>query len=112
MNASPARDLSVDTLPASALDYIKRLAPAYIWWKKPEEALRYPYRLIAQIMDMGTFEDVQALVAELGTDRLASVVRQAEIGWFRPQSWSYWNYRLGLVDVTDNPPPMPKRRLG
>ncbi len=65
-----------------------------------------------RFMDIGTFDDVQGLERALGMDCLAPVVRQAEIGWFRPQSWSYWHYRLGLVDKTARPPPMPMHTLG
>lgn len=87
--------------------YLLSVAPTYVWWKSPEDALKYPMHLTARIMDMGTFEDVQGLVATLGTDRLVTVVRQAEIGWFRPHSWNYWHYRLGVIKTTEEPPPMP-----
>jgi len=32
------------------------LAKRNVWWLAPEEALEFPQRVIARIMDMGTFE--------------------------------------------------------
>lgn len=108
VEAAPALDCSFE-LSQVQREYLLRLAPGYIWWKTSEEALRYPNRLIAQIMDIGTFADVRGLVRVLRKDRLAAVVGQAEVGWFRPKSWSYWHYRLGLTPTCENPPPMPQR---
>ena len=94
-----------------ALSFLKQVAPRYVWWKTPEEALRYPNRLIAQVMDIGTFEDIQNLVRLLGEERLAGVLRSAEPGWFRPQSWAYWHYRLRLTQATDALPVEPQRQI-
>ncbi|MDA8209484.1 MAG: hypothetical protein M0Z92_10860 [Actinomycetota bacterium] len=74
--------------------------------------MRYPDRLIAQVMDIGSYEDVQDLVRLVGTGRLQDVLLRAEAGWFRPRSWSYWHYRLRLTQPGGDPPPMPKRDLG
>ncbi len=94
-----------------AWSFLKKIAPRYVWWETPDEALRYPDRLIAQVMDIGTFEDIQELVRLLGEKRLADVLRHAEPGWFRRQSWAYWHYRLGLVKTTEAPPPEPQRQI-
>ena len=99
-------------LSPDARSFLERVSPVYIWWKTPEEALLYPDRLIAQIMDIGTFEDCRDLERLVGMDRLRAVVDRAEAGWFRPRSWSYWHYRLHLIEPGDDLPPMPKRVLG
>ena len=79
------------------------LANRYVWWLSPEEALEFPQRVIARIVDMGTFEDIHELVAIVA-------LQNAEAGQFRPRSWSYWQYLLnGLAD--DTLPPMPVRRV-
>lgn len=104
MNEIQAFELS-----AEQREYLLSVAPTYVWWKSPEDALKYPMHLIARIMDFGTLEDTQRLVATFDTERLATVLRHAEIGWFRPHSWSYWHYRLGLTAADKNPPPMPER---
>ncbi len=91
-----------------------RLAGRYIWWKTPEEAARYPDRVLAQVMDIGTFEDCRAMRAAFGDERLRSVMRRAEPGWFRARSWAFWQAALG-IDAGPRPvrrklPPAPWER--
>jgi hypothetical protein len=57
-------------------------ADRYIWWKSPDEVLAYPERILAQVMNMGTHEDVMELVDLLGSPALRQVLQHAEIGWF------------------------------
>ena len=86
------------------------LAKRYTWWLVPEEAMDYPQRVIARIMDMGTFEDIHELVSIVGEDSLRQVLQNAEAGQFRPRSWSFWQYLLnGLAD--NAVPPLPIRRV-
>ena len=84
------------------------LAPAYVWWKSPDEAIRYPYHLLARIMDTGTIEDIAQVMAIFDKSTLREVVANAEAGWFRPNSWHLWHYWLGLADF-DAVPLLPKR---
>ena len=72
------------------------LADRYIWWKTPAEAARYPDRVLAQVMDIGTFEDCRAMRAAFGDERLRRVMRRAEPGWFRARSWAFWQVALGI----------------
>lgn len=86
------------------------LARSYAWWLAPEQAMEYPQRVIARIMDIGTFEDIHKLVGIVGEDALRQTLQNAEAGQFRPRSWSYWQYLLnGLADATL--PPLPLRRV-
>ena len=82
----------------------------YIWWKTPEEALLQPERVIAQVMNIGDYDDVQTLDALVGEDVLREVLLHAEIGEFNERSWAYWHYRLGLAEW-NTLPPMPTRKL-
>ncbi|MEI9902712.1 MAG: hypothetical protein WDN06_01060 [Asticcacaulis sp.] len=50
------------------------LARKYIWWKTPEEALVYPKRIMAQVMNMGDYDDVQALAKHFGDPVLRDVL--------------------------------------
>ena len=100
------RGLSPD-LPAELLSHF---ATKYVWWKPADEALRLPDRVIAQVMNIGDYEDVQALAAHVGEDRLRDVLRHAEAGQLDERSWTYWHYRLGLA-APEQVPPMPQRRL-
>lgn len=90
---------------------LKELAAKYIWWKKPDEALRQPRRIAAQVMDIGDYDDVQRLAKEMGDDYLRDVLVNAEPGQLNERSWNYWHHRLGLVK-RGRVPPMPKRRFG
>ena len=91
-------------------DALKRLAGKYVWWKTPDEAVLMPERVIAQVMDIGDYADVQALADQVGDDALRDVISHAEAGQFSARSWAYWHYRLGLADV-DDVPALPARRF-
>jgi hypothetical protein len=90
------------------MDTLRRLAGRYIWWKTPDEAAAMPARVIAQVMNLGDYEDVQILAKHVGDAVLRDVLNHAEAGQFNERSWAYWHYRLGLSDV-DHVPPMPSR---
>ena len=90
-------------------DTLKRLAAKYIWWKVPDEALQQPERVVAQVMNIGDYDDVQMLAAQAGDDYLREVLVNAEIGQYNARSWAYWHYRLGLA-VPGQVPAMPQRR--
>jgi len=91
-------------------DHLKRLAAKYIWWKTPDEAVAMPERIIAQVMDIGDYTDVQRLARQVGDDTLRRVLTQAEPGQLSERSWAYWHYRLGLASL-GNLPPSPVRRF-
>jgi len=101
MNANP-----FDIDPA----FLKRLAARYIWWKTPDEAMRYPNRVMAQVMKIGDFDDVRELVKIAGEDRLRQVIQQADAGQFDERSWTYWHYKLGLAAI-EQVPPLPVRKF-
>jgi hypothetical protein len=82
-------------------EILKRMAARYIWWKTPEEALEMPERVVAQVMDIGDFDDVQALADAVGDEYLRQVILNGEAGMFSGRSWVYWHYRLGLANPGD-----------
>jgi len=45
---------------------IKKLASKYLWWKQPEDALKHPERIVIQVMDIGDFNDVTAMLEIVG----------------------------------------------
>ena len=89
---------------------LKPLASKYIWWKTPEEAVVMPERVIAQVMNIGDYSDVQALASQVGDEVLRDVLTHAEAGQFNERSWAYRHYRLGLSGV-DHVPALPVRRF-
>ena len=90
---------------------LKRLAWKYIWWKTPDEAILYPHRVMAQVMNIGDFQDVLELADAVGEEVPRDVVKTAEAGEFNSRSWHYWHYRLGLAEL-GAVPPLPQRRVG
>lgn len=89
---------------------LRTMAARYTWWKTPEEALRFPQRIVAQVMNLGTFEDFMAVNRQLGDDCLRQVLATAEAGQLNPRSWHYWHYRLNQVNPGDVPP-LPRRHI-
>lgn len=84
-------------------DELKRLAAKYVWWKTPDDAASLPDRVIAQVMNIGDYEDVQTLAKLVGDDRLRDVVAHAQAGQFAERSWAYWHYRLALAKLGEVP---------
>lgn len=89
-------------------EILKRLAAKYVWWKTPDEAIQQPERVVAQVMNLGDFDDMRLLAAQAGDEYLREVLSHAEIGQFNERSWAYWHYRLGLAKP-DQVPVMPRR---
>lgn len=89
---------------------LRRLARKYVWWKSPDEAMTTPERIIAQVMNLGDYDDVQQLAHRLDDDGLREVLTHAEIGQFNARSWAYWHYRLGLAKP-GHVPAMPAQRF-
>lgn len=86
------------------------LARKYIWWHPPEYALKDQHRLIAQVMNVGTYADAQALRAQLGDDAFKHVLRTARAGEFSKRSWHYWHLVLELAKP-HHVPTLPERKL-
>ena len=85
-------------------EVLKELARKYIWWKTPDEAISRPQRIIAQVMNLGDYDDVQSLAIQVGDAVLRQALIQSEAGQFNERSWIYWHYRLGLADLGQVPP--------
>ncbi len=83
------------------------IARRLIWWMPPEESLEYPTRFLAQVMTLGTWDDVQIVRREFGDGRLREVLLDAPPGVFDQRSWHYWHHVFGLQPV----PPLPRRRI-
>jgi len=89
---------------------LKFLAAKYLWWIPPAQAVRMPERIVAQVMNLGDYDDVQTLTEELGEDYLRHVLQHADAGVFSRKSWDFWHYRLGLA-MPGEVPDLPQRRI-
>ena len=99
-------------LTPQALACLHSLAERYVWWKSQDEAMQFPQRVAAQVMNLGTWEDVVRMVDAVGEDYLRYVLSTAESGQLNVRSWHYWHYRLGLAEYGERPvPPLPVRKI-
>jgi hypothetical protein len=92
------------------LELLRELSGKYIWWKTSDEAIKMPERVIAQVMNIGDYADVQKVVNQLGDAVLKEIMLHLEAGQMSEKSWNYWHYRLGLAKV-DQVPPLPVRKF-
>ena len=96
---------------AKALACLCGLAARYVWRKTPDEAMEFPDRVAAQVMNLGDYEDVVVMIEATGEEYLRGVLRRSEAGELNARSWHYWHYRLGLAEYGKRPvPPMPVRK--
>lgn len=96
-----------ETTPIALSDELLRLAGRLIWWKPPAEAARDIPRLAAQVMALGTWDDVQTARALLGPDAFRRVLDNPPPGVFDVRSWAYWH----AVFEREPVPPLPKRQF-
>jgi hypothetical protein len=89
---------------------LRAMAARYVWWKTPDDALRFPRQIVAQVMNLGVWEDVQIVANALGDPFLRMVIQTAEAGQFNERSWCYWHYRLHMAKV-GAVPPLPERKI-
>ena len=74
--------------------------------------MRFPDRVVAQVMNIGDWGDAAEMVGAVGEDYLRQVLKRAEVGQLNERSWHYWHYRLGLAEYGVRPvPPMPVRKI-
>jgi hypothetical protein len=79
----PAANSALEGSPkliAEGLACLRRLGPRCVWWKTSDEAMQFPDRVAAQVMDLGTWDDLTAKIDAVGEDYLRGVLRHAEAG--------------------------------
>ena len=81
------------------------IARRLIWWMTPEEGLSYPSLFLAQVMTLGTWDDVQQVIGEFGEEAFRAILLQPPPGIFDAPAWHYWHRRFGLEPI----PPLPQR---
>jgi hypothetical protein len=85
-----------------------RLAAKYVWWTPPDIVVSEGMsRLVANVMEMGTWEDASALIECVGVDLFIEVLRSPPAGVISDRSLAFWHYRLGRQGA----PPRSRRRF-
>lgn len=90
-------------------DLIDKLGRRYLWWQ-PVNGLPFTEdRVVAQIMNLGTYDDILQLEAALGQMYLLDIMLRAEPGWFNDRSWEFWRGRLSFATGSALPENAPRR---
>jgi hypothetical protein len=93
----------------AAQSLIDELGRKYLWWR-PVDGEPFPQdRVIAQIMNLGTYDDILRLEAVLGRAYLVEVMLHAAPGWFSDRSWEFWRGRLSFATGAAVPEKAPRR---
>ena len=90
-------------------DTIAELGRKYMWWKPVEGHSHSEDRIIAQTMNLGTYDDILLLEQVVGRERLADVMLSAAPGWINERSWEFWRGRLSVATGAAIPVEPPRR---
>jgi hypothetical protein len=81
----------------------------YLWWKPVGATSHSDDRIIAQTMNLGTYDDILLLEQTVGCARLVGIMLHAEPGWFSDRSWEFWRGRLSVATGATIPNEAPRR---
>lgn len=90
-------------------ELLAALQPKYVWWQLEGSEDERATRVLAQVMNLGTYEDIRAVEKLFDRDELADILRFAQPGWFSPRSWGFWRGRLSLSSDETIPAKPPGR---
>lgn len=104
--------MSADDIAASPEQaaLVGELARPYLWWQPVGEAHGF-VREVAQIMNLGTYDDILRLEAAVEGPTLVAVMGRAQPGWFDARSWEFWRGRLSFRVGAELPEVPPRRRF-
>lgn len=69
-------------------DLLKAFAAGYIWWRR--EPGPSDDRIIAQVINIGTYDDIRRLEAAFSPEELRGVMLRAAPGWISDRSWDFF----------------------
>jgi hypothetical protein len=78
-------------------DVIAELGRKYLWWEPVGGASFSENRIIAQTMNLGTYDDTLLLEQTVGQSRLVEIMQRAQPGWINDRSWEFWRGRLSFA---------------
>jgi hypothetical protein len=88
-------------------DLLADFACRYIWWR--DETPPSQDRVIAQVMSIGTSDDIRRLEKAYSRDELREVMLRAQPGWISEPSWELWRGRLRAAGAGPIPERLPRR---
>jgi hypothetical protein len=81
----------------------------YLWWNPPGGQPHSEDRIIAQTMNLGTYDDILLLEQTVGRPRLVEIMLHAEPGWISDRSWEFCRGRLSFATGAAIPNRAPPR---
>jgi hypothetical protein len=93
----------------SSAETIAELGRKYLWWKPPGGQRHSDDRIIAQAMNLATYDDILLLEQTVGRARLVEIMLHAEPGWLSDRSWEFWRGRLSFATGAAIPDQAPRR---
>jgi len=90
-----------------SLPLLEQLAKRYVWWNSTDWAYQHPEIFLSNVMNLGCWEDIQALRKTVGDEVLKQVLQEAPAGYFNYRSWDYWHVKFNMLPI----PPLPERKL-
>ena len=78
-------------------DAIAEFGRKYLWWEPVNGQPHSEDRIIAQTMNLSTYDDILLLEEVVGNARLLEVMWRAEPGWINDRSWEFWRGRLSFA---------------
>jgi hypothetical protein len=92
-------------------DVIAEFGRKYLWWEPVGGESHSDERIIAQTMNLGTYDDILLLEQSVGPPRLVQIMLHAEPGWINDRSWEFWRGRLSFATGMPIPDKAPKRNF-
>jgi hypothetical protein len=90
-------------------EILEKFARKYIWWEPIGEQPFSEDRIIAQTMNLGTYDDILLLEKTAGLPRLVEIMLHAQPGWINDRSWEFWRGRLTFRTGVVIPDRAPRR---
>ena len=81
----------------------------YLWWEPIGDRPHSDDRIIAQTMNLGTYDDILLLEQAVDKARLVEIMLRAEPGWINDRSWEFWRGRLSFATGAMIPDKAPRR---
>ena len=92
-------------------DVIAAFGRKYLWWEPVGGTPFSEDRIIAQTMNLGTYDDILLLEQTVSKARLVEIMMNAEPGWLNDRSWGFWRGRLSFATGAEVPDQAPRRAL-
>jgi len=81
----------------------------YLWWEPIGGQPHSEDRIIAQTMNLATYDDILLLKRMVGKSRLVEIMLRAEPDWISDRSWEFWRGRLSFATGAAIPDKVPRR---